>query len=235
VTYNKVWSAKHFRCNDRIKAGVKLHEGEILRFLTLNTPVEAKRDLTKAFHILYKRIKRLTVDGLIRDGYISNRQASFYYGKDKSYYDKLFRFDFLRVKSKGIDSVHLHILFYGQFIPFDWLYFNWKDVLGVDFIVKNTVDIKQCKKSCDGSLRNVKSLSSYCVNQYVAGQTGFMSWYSSRDWLEKDFLNNWNIFIDSYGKLRSDERFVLFWSLYELKKMCSCFSEFPVEYFSGGV
>ena len=204
-----IWSDKQKRCYKRILLGIKKHYPEKLRFLTLCLSPDSKRELLPAFHILHNRIKRLTVNGLIRDGYLDNRQAGQYYGTSEHFdRDKEFTFDYLAVKtSEGVGGV-LHILFFGQFIPQEWIYDSWKQILGIDEdkgerLAKQSVDIRECRKAP----YNIKRLARYCVNQYVASQELYEKFSCSRGWLFKGFfkelreyrskLNRWyNEFVD---------------------------------------
>jgi hypothetical protein len=183
------WEAKHRRCYKRILCGLKVHFNEPLRFITLTSVPDQKREIGKAFHVLHKRIKRLTVRSLVRSGYLSKKQASFYYGAEKKgYWDIPFRFEFIRVRTdEGVAGV-FHLLFFGQYIPQEWLFDNWKECLQVDFMVKHSVDIRQCKSSTFDS----KRLARYCVSQYVAGQDKFVKFYCSHWWVFPGFISDFN-------------------------------------------
>ena len=81
------WSTKQRRAYHRIKSDVRMAElrGKTVRFLTLSTS-ETKylnvnaRSLNDDFRVLKGRIKRLTVNRLIKNGYVTEKQASHKYG-----------------------------------------------------------------------------------------------------------------------------------------------------------
>lgn len=184
-----LWRSKHYRCYRRILCGLYVHNNQILRFLTLTSVPGQKVEIGSAFHVLYKRIRRLTVRSLVNSGYLSKRQASFFYGAEKKgFWDKCFCFDFIRVRTdEGVSGV-FHLLYFGEFIPQKWLFDSWKDILGVDHMVKHSVDIRQCKSSIYDS----KRLARYCVSQYVAGQDKYVKFYSSAWWVFPYFTRKYN-------------------------------------------
>lgn len=184
-----LWQPKHHRCYKRILCGIEVHKKEPLRFITLTSVPNQKRELGKAFHILYKRIKRLTVYSLIDAGYLSKKQASYFYGAErKGFWDRRFRFEFIRVRTaEGVAGV-FHLLYFGQYIPQEWLFDNWKECLQVDVMVKHSVDIRQCRNFVYDS----KRLARYCVSQYVAGQDKFVKFYCSRWWVFPSFISCFN-------------------------------------------
>ena len=182
---NVVWETKHYRCFNRIIAGVECHKKDRLRFLTLSTPPEFNSKITDKFVLLRKRIKRLTVNNLVEKGYLTKHQASYFYGAiHKGEWNVNFKFDYLRVKtSEGVHGV-LHILFYGQYLPRDWIFDNWKDVLRVDRLVNQSVDIRHTKS---GIAYNTRKLAIYCVSQYVSGQDAYVNFYCSKTWVFEGF------------------------------------------------
>ena len=184
-----VWSDKHKRCLKRIKAGIARHKNEILRFLTLSVSPKSKKGLLPAFHDLHRRIGRLTVNSLIRDGYLSKRQAGYFYGKDKNgSWSVDFRLAYLGVKTgEGVGGVY-HVLFYGQYVPESWLYDCWMDILGVPYLAHQSVDIRMCKNET----YDVARLSCYCVNQYVANQDLYERFNCSSNWVYRGFAGDYD-------------------------------------------
>ena len=171
------WTDKHKRAYRKISLGIRKRKNRgILRFLTLGSPPQFKGDIGVCFVNLKKRLKRLTVDSLVKQGYISKSKAKYFYGCKSG--NKLFGFSYVKVRtSEGCNGV-LHVLFFGDYIPQPWIYDNWKDLLGVEDLANQSVDIRMCKSK----IKDVVKLSSYCVNQYVAGQHGLISSSASWSW-----------------------------------------------------
>jgi hypothetical protein len=181
------WSSKQRRCYTRIKWGLLRHRHfRRLRFLTLTSVPEQKTTLSVAYTNLVNLIHKLTPSKLIADGYLTENQAIYYYGKNNL--DVPFRFDYIKITtSEGYNGVY-HILFFGGYLPYSWLFDSWKRLLGVDYLSKHGVDIRQCDKD----VHNVVKLSRYCVSQYVVsqnknGETSYLRYHISNGWICQGF------------------------------------------------
>jgi len=180
-----MWDDKQRRCYQRIIYGLEAHKENRLRFMTLTSVPEQKCSISKAFNNLNRDIKDLTPNKLIKNNYLTRRQCCFYYGKENL--DKNFMFHFIRVKTgEGYMGV-FHILFFGQFIPYQWLFDTWKRLLDINYLSKRGVSLNQCKEN----IYNKKKLATYCVSQYVAGQNLYIKFYCSFTWIFKGFWNEY--------------------------------------------
>jgi len=190
-----IWSDRHKRAYRKINLGIRKRKNKgILRFLTLGSPPEFKGDIGVCFVKLKKRLKRLTVDSLVEQGYISKSKAKYFYGCKSG--DKQFGFSYVRVKtSEGCNGV-LHVPFFGDYIPQKWIYDNWKEIIGVEELANQSVDIRMC----NSKIKDTAKLSSYCVNQYVANQDGFINSSASWSWCFRGCIG----FYDRYRKSCSD-------------------------------
>lgn len=179
------WSSKQKRAYHRIKSGVRMAElrGVPVRFLTLSTSdtqslnVNARR-LNDDFRVLKYRIKRLTVDRLIKNGYITEKKACRKYGPNKIIWSQPFTFENFKVLTNEGNGV-LHILFQGAFIPYNWLVDNWLDIHN-----SWNVDIRMFRGD----------LARYVATQYMAGQSGYVRSSWSWGWCYKGFVKDWKKF-----------------------------------------
>jgi hypothetical protein len=158
-----------------------------LRFITLNFHPAFNGDNHNCFRKLDKSIKRLTVNSLINDGYLSKSQARYFYGS-KDNWDKQFKFDYLKVTTTESNGCVFHILYFGEYIPQLWLYNKWCEYQGIYSITLNSVDIRQC----ENKIYDQKRLARYCVSQYVSGQDEFLTFSWSWSWVYNGFVKDWN-------------------------------------------
>jgi hypothetical protein len=180
------WSKKQRRAYSRMLNGFKMHKGERLRFLTLTTPKKPKKNLSDAWNTLKKRVERLTVKKLIDDGYIKRSEWRRYYDS----FNVDFRMAYLCVwTSEGANGV-LHILYFGQYLPQQWLSDQWNDIIGAKI-----VDVRACKKD----VYNAKRLARYCVAQYCANQPAYIQFSSSHNWCFKGYLGLFRHFVSEKG------------------------------------
>ena len=176
------WGRQERRAWHRIKSGLSVHRGERLRFLTLTSAPGMKRDIKSARRVLIMRIRRLTPARLLKEGYITVKDLRRFY-PGKGLHEPL-RFEYFQVfvGGEGVSGVY-HILFVGDPIPQKWLSDNWHDITGTAYIV----DIRACKSG----VKNTHRLASYCVSQYVIGQSGRKRFSWSWGWVSRGFVKVW--------------------------------------------
>ena len=129
------------RFYQRFEGGVEAHQGEPLRFMTLPMPGADAAGLRRAFQLLTVRVRRV-------------------YG----------RFEYLRVVEvgpKGIGVWHLHVAFYGTYIPQVWLSTAWESITGYAVVHVELADgtaARYMAKSLVGYMAKDGSTGSYGVS-----------------------------------------------------------------------
>lgn len=181
-----LWTKPQRRCFQRLKTGLHWHKGEYLRFLTLGSIPNMKQDISNCYSDLYKRIRRLTPLKLYQDGYITTGQLRNQYA-DVSLNEHL-DFDYTKIKtSEGPNSV-LHILYFGDFLPQQWLKDTWNYITGGC----NSAYIKLCKNP----VHSPNGLAGYCISQYCVSQDNdgaseFLRYSWSSGWAYSGFAKDW--------------------------------------------
>ena len=145
-----------------------------------------KKDISKCYSDLYKRIRRLTPYKLYQDGYITNRQLRKQYANNPL--GENLDFEYIKIKtSEGPNSV-LHILYFGDFLPQKWVKENWNDITGGC----NSAYIKMCKNPVYNSNRLAGyCIDQYCINQENDGTSSFLRYSWSTGWVYQGFAKDW--------------------------------------------
>lgn len=185
MSYSK-WGQKQRRAMHRLRAGIYFHKEERMRFLTFTSAPDMIRNIEEAWYLMHKRMIRVKPIDLVNGGYMTHSEAvSKYRIKDESEFDEpLSYFEYFKVKtSEGANGVY-HMLFFGNYYPVIWLSDQWRDITGTAYMI----DIQEVKDKID----DVDSLSKYCVNQYVNGQSEFVSFSTSKNWCFPGYINVWN-------------------------------------------
>lgn len=175
------WTTKQRRCYQRIKSGLTWHKNEILRFLTLGSAPNMKCDQQKAFRKLKLRLGRLTLSKLYDEGYITKDQLITHYSEKPMGYVPQLNYVNIRT-TEGPEGV-LHILYFGDFIPQSWLKETWYDLTGTC----RSAYIKMCKQPT----YNENKLARYCVSQYCTGQTEYLRFSYSKNWVYPGFVRHY--------------------------------------------
>lgn len=178
----RIWSTAQRRCYQRIKTGLTWHQNEILRFLTLGSSPNMKRSQQESFRALKERLNRTSLLKLVRDGYISNKQLRTHYANKPLGYTPVF--DYIAVRTDEGPHGVLHILYFGDFIPQAWLKQTWLDLTGSC----QSVYIRMCKTPTYDEHR----LARYCVDQYCVGQTEYIRYSTSKNWVYPGFVHHYN-------------------------------------------
>jgi len=183
------WNKKQKRAYMRIKSGIQKHAGERLRFITLTSPPLPLKSISDGFSDLVKRIKRWTPEMLYLKWFIDKDDLSYFY-RGKALGAPL-KFEYLRVlTSEGPNNV-IHCLYYGDYIPQQWLSCVWDAIVGA-----YVVDIK----ACQGGTYDSKKLTSYVVTQYLSGgQTELLRTSWSAGWVVRGFVSMFRYLLKKYG------------------------------------
>jgi len=172
-----------------------------------------KQPINKSYRILYKRIQKLTPQRLIDEGFISEKQADNYYGPNRN--KSLKRFEYIKITTdEGVHGVH-HILYFGHFLPKRWISKNWFEITGA----AEQVDIRQIKGK---KMYDRERLARYCISQYVAGQTAFLRYSISQNWVFKGFMQTWNYLKPKHTRKRNEPILINgypYWNELDLKGM----------------
>jgi hypothetical protein len=105
-----------------------------------------------------KRIERLTVNKLIKSGYIEESKAEYYYGQ-KDWDEPLELIYFSLRTGEGVSGVW-HIAWFGYFIPHQWLSEQWEEL----HQAKNVSLVDH------GKVKSSKRLVGYFLSHYFKGQ-----------------------------------------------------------------
>lgn len=170
---------KQKRLFQRLATGLQIaRNGEaFMRFMTLTSPNEPKRPIMRSFEILRKRISR--ADFVDKKG---NPKDNFKGFKFNRYYC-------LRTaEGNGV----LHIIFWGKFIPQNWLSRQWLDIHGA-----HRADIRACYTT----KRSVNGLVGYLLQKYLSDQKIERMSYGWR-WAWLGFCRSWKNVKNTYGILR---------------------------------
>lgn len=164
---------KKNRIFQRMLTGFQIAQNNnaFMRFMTLTSAPQQKRTMKESFSVLKLRIQRATVE---KDGFLGF---------------KFNRYFCLRTsEGHGV----MHIVFWGRYIPQEWLSKNWLDIHGAF-----RVDIRACftKK------RHVDGLVNYLLTNYLTEQPIERMSYGWR-WAWLGFCKSWERVKETYGWLR---------------------------------
>ena len=203
------WNSAQKRCFQRIKSGCVVHRNKPLRFMTLTSAPNMKRSMSSSFRVLKERVRRKTPYSLYKEGYISKNRRAFYYPDRR--YNKTLNFEYQKIStSEGVDGVY-HIVYFGDYIPQEWLSSCWEDITSTAKIV----DIRKVKNRCGEQ----KKVSYYVVNQYVTtqdngGTTQYIRFSCSWGWCFRGFIGKWKEFKVGYRNILDYDLVYSLWDKY---------------------
>jgi len=179
-----VTNRKRRRGYHRLLTGLAFHRGKKLRMITLTLVKDSINDIHECFRILKERIRRLTPNKIKKQdtiGYFTPQRMRHYFGDSKKW-DKPIKFEYFSVIIFG-DRQHMHILYFGHWLPYAWLKKVWKEITGDSDIV----DIRTTREG----VKNVKKLASYVLAQYAVLQDGDIRFQMSHDWAWRGMVRDW--------------------------------------------
>jgi len=187
-------SRKRRRAYHRLRTGLSYHYGKRLRFLTLTLVKESKNDIHKCFRAFKERVRRLTPNKLKRqdvEGFFTDVNMRRYFGKEENW-NKLIRFEYFSVIING-ERPHMHILYFGNWLPHAWLKKVWREITGDSDIV----DIRTTKEK----VNDEKRLAGYVLAQYAVLQEGDIRFQMSQGWTWRGMVRDWKTAVKNCTKL----------------------------------
>jgi len=187
-------SRKRRRAYHRLRTGLTFHHGKRLRFLTLTLIEGSKNDIHACFRVFKERIRRLTPNKIRKqdiEGYFTPARMRQFFGK-KEGWDKSIKFEYFSVIVYG-KRPHMHILYFGDWLPHAWLKKVWKEITGDSEIV----DIRTTKDGVD----NEKSLTGYVLSQYALLQEGDIRFQMSQGWTWRGMVRDWKLAVRKFTRV----------------------------------
>lgn len=176
----------------RMTSGLKWHRDKHLRHMVLtSSPLSNEEELNKHKKALVKRIERLTVNKLIKKGYLEESKVKHFYRKKDR--DEPLDFVYFSVRTgEGVSGVW-HIAWFGDFIPHQWLSDQWEAL----HKAKNVSLIDH------GSVRSSHKLVGYFLSHYFKGQDKIkhISW--SWKWIRKGAVGKWKKMVKKEGIVKA--------------------------------
>ena len=209
--FTKKIKRKRRRAYHRLLTGLHYHKSQTLRLLTLTLVEGSSNDIHECFRIFKERIRRLTPYKLKKEdseGYFTPQRMSHYFGK-KENWDKRIKFEYFSVNVLG-DRQHMHILYFGDWLPHAWIKKVWKEISGDSDIV----DIRVVNNDVNG----VKSLASYVLAQYTLLQDGDVRFQMSHGWAWCGSVRDWKQAVKRFSKFKrgryvvDKKELLLYWS-----------------------
>ena len=139
-------SRKRRRAYHRLRTGLSFHYGKRLRFLTLTLVKDSENNIHQCFRAFKERIRRLTPNKIKRqdkEGFFTDKDMRRYFGEEKNW-DKLIRFEYFSVVIND-ERQHMHILYFGNWLPHGWLKKAWYEITGDS----DVVDIRTTRRDVD--------------------------------------------------------------------------------------
>ncbi len=125
-----------------------------------------------------------------KDGFFTPEKMKLYFGKPEKW-DKRIKFEYFAVNVSG-DRQHMHVLYFGDWLPHAWLKKVWKEITGDSDIV----DIRTTRAEVDAD----KSLASYVLAQYVGFQEGDIRFQMSHGWAWPGMVRDWKREVKKHTK-----------------------------------
>lgn len=175
---NVLLTKKQKRAFNCIFTGLRLarrrhHE---VRFITLTTSdLQYNKEgylpsqINESFRKFKQIIRRTKISDLVKTGYLRSEQIRDYY-PNKRLGQKI-GFDYFKITTNEGNGV-LHILYKGDYIPYNYLVDIWQDIHNSKMV--NIQKVKTTKKS-------IKNTTFYVISQYLSGQ-GSTYQRSSKSW-----------------------------------------------------
>jgi hypothetical protein len=152
--------------------------------MTLTLVQGSSNNIHECFRILKERLRRLTPNKIKKQdksGFFTSQRMHHYFGDSKTWV-KPIKFEYFSVVISG-ERQHMHILYFGHWLPHSWLKKVWKEITGDS----DVVDIRTTRTG----VNNVKSLASYVLAQYALFQEGDIRFQMSHGWTWRGMVRDW--------------------------------------------
>ena len=184
---------KRRRAYHRLLTGLHYHRGKRIRFLTLTLVRDSNNDIHECFRVFKERIRRLTPNKLMKqdvEGFFTLQKMKQYFGNSDKW-DKRIKFEYFSVNVFG-KRQHMHILYFGDWLPHAWLKKVWKEITGDS----DVVDIRTTQEN----VNDVKVLASYVLAQYTLLQDGDIRFQMSHGWTWRGMVRDWKLAVKRFTK-----------------------------------
>jgi len=181
---------KRRRAYHRLRTGLAFHYGKRMRFLTLTLVEGSNNDIHQCFRAFKERIRRLTPNKIRKmdPEYFTDQRMHRFFGPEEGW-DKKVKFEYFAVNVSG-SRQHMHILYFGSFLPQPILKKMWKEITGDSDII----DIRTTREG----INNDGRLAGYVLAQYVGKQEGDIRFQMSHGWTWKGMVKDWKRAVRKY-------------------------------------
>lgn len=160
----KTLTIQESRAYQRLVSGLTIgcRQGAYYRFMTLTTAKGVNRDINKDFDILKKRIRRAT--------WQKDRFSGFKFNR------------YFKLKTAEGNGV-LHIIYWGNFIPQNWLSHAWEQI--------HKSEVVDIRSAYGNKNTKVKGLVGYLLTDYLTKQPIIRMSYGWK-WAWKGLAKSWD-------------------------------------------
>jgi len=141
-------------------------------------------DIHKCYRIFKERVRRLTPNKIKKqdtEGYFTPQRRIKFFGKEETW-NKSIKFEYFSVVIRD-NRQHMHVLYFGNWLPHAWLKRVWKERTGDSEIV----DIRTTNRVVDDDRR----LAGYVLTQYALFQEGNIRFQMSQGWTWRGMVRDW--------------------------------------------
>ena len=173
------------RTYHRLLTGLQIARNQNLfgRFMTLTSSFQSINPIKHSFDILRTRIERATYEKDGFQGFKFNRYYCLRTAEARPYQKN---------RTLGV----LHIIYWGQYIPYDWLVEQWKDIHQA---------FKVTIQACFTKRRKVDGLVNYLLTNYLSDQPIVRMSYGWK-WAWLGFCKSWKKYKQIYKRMKCTPR-----------------------------
>jgi hypothetical protein len=160
--YAEPWSKRKRRFFQRAMSGIELawKNHETVRFLSLTSKPNSPENIHKSFSAFVKRARR-----------------------------EFGMFEYLATKESTKSGLaHIHLLYRGSYMPFEWIKTNWSDIHGAVNVYIERVH------------GNKRQVANYLVKYLGKESSHSYRFWSSSKWCFRGFVGFWSKVVNEYQK-----------------------------------